>query len=365
MTRDTPTDPALKQALENATGGDLSRAPNLRALEVRHARDLTGIEACVGLETLDLFACELSDLQPLSALLGLRSLSVRFSQLGDGSVLRQLPKLARVDLSFSTVTDPRDLLENPALQRLILIGCPLSAEAWATLSALPPGGRQVVQLSAARDWKLYKKYWGAGTSALFSFYHGRWLLARPGIPADPERAVDVVVGQDSGTIEFLSKELKGPPELLVPQLATLVEQAPVQDPAQDAPIEEGDAEDAMGWVRAAELPEEDARALLSLVGGFPSLRWYFLDISPALATAHPAILGVHHLIPIAEHLGAPEQALAIKSAEPEDRGVYIVLLDDGDTRLAPSPRVFDHYSDLLDSIEKIRLESGLIIDRHH
>ena len=65
MTRDTPTDPALKQALENATGGDLSRAPNLRALEVRHARDLTGIEACVGLETLDLFACELSDLQPL------------------------------------------------------------------------------------------------------------------------------------------------------------------------------------------------------------------------------------------------------------------------------------------------------------
>lgn len=416
MTRDLPADPALKQALEQATGGDLGEASELRALEVRHARDLTGIEACVGLETLDLFACELSDLQALAPLRGLRALSVRFSQLGDASALAQLPGLARVDLSFSTVTDPRYLLENPALKRLILIGCPLSPEAWATLSAMPAGG-PVVQLSAARDWKLYRKFWGAGTSALFSFYHGRWLFARPGIPADPERAVDVVVGKDCGTIEFLSRGLKGPPELMVPQLATLVKQAPVSDPAQDAPIEEGDAEDAARWVRAAGLPTELERALLSLVGGFPDLRWfrrtpatlalqqarlgvtlpdwyvkmhgavvgvepqqaswvwlgaggpalhkgwYFLDISASLAKAHPAMLGTHHLLPIAEHLGAPEQALAIKVDDPVDSGVYVVLLDDGDTRLAPDPIVFDHYTSLLENIAKIRLESGLIVER--
>lgn len=417
---DTPADTSsLLDAIHLATGGDPERRGSLLDLSAKGIRDLTGIEGCPQLRSLDLTGCDLSDLRPLASLRQLRSLSARFSRLADLSPVTSLPSISRIDLTFSSVTDPLGLLEVPTLERLILIGCPLSDEAWARLDSRPSGQGPVCQRSTRPDWLATRSFWDAGDAALFSYLNGRWVLAAPGIPTHPDRICDFVVGFDTGKIRAIRRRLAGPADQLVPQIVAWAKQETLVDPSSGAPLQEGDADDALRWVAQAGLPVDLDRALGSLVRGFPALRWfratsealaqqqarlpaplpawysslqaaaagvepqeaswvwiegaqngshgdawYTLDLGDALLGANPAILERYHLLPVAEHLGAPEQALCIRADNPSDSAIYRILLSDGDVRLAGSPRVFSSYAELLDNVTKIRLENGKIIGRN-
>lgn len=115
-------DPALEAALRDALGkpsgpllpGELASITEFNA-PLGGITDLTGLEACTGMVTLDLHGNCIADLSPLAGLTALTSLNLHENAIVDVTALAGLTELRQLWLDHNLIADPSGLLDNPGL----------------------------------------------------------------------------------------------------------------------------------------------------------------------------------------------------------------------------------------------------------
>jgi len=284
----SPSDPAVSTALAQALGhpGPFSQAEcaALRGpLALQHARDLTELQHCTGLRSLEISASAISDLAALSALKELRQLIIIAAPVADLGPLRELPALERLTLNFTHTRDLSPLLALPALTRAELLGNPLTDESYELLQQQPSAlssrkaGRPLRVLPPQKkDWQTTRQLWERGIEAGVARMDFReWYLVTAGLPRltpgpceairkDPVLLRQALKKNPSFTLETLFehilKELDPPPRVEASQLRS-------RRPW-------GDAADAEAWVKASALDEATKAGLLRFVAHFPTLTFY-------------------------------------------------------------------------------------------
>lgn len=99
--------------------------------------DLSGIEACVNLVSLDLGENKLTDLEPLAKLTELRQLKLdRNGTIADIARLRPLAKLQTLDITYNRISDLEALESLKNLEWLFLGGNPIKSHSLAALKGL-------------------------------------------------------------------------------------------------------------------------------------------------------------------------------------------------------------------------------------
>jgi hypothetical protein len=91
----------------------------------RNIADLTGIESCVNIASLDLSHNHLININRIGHLHLLESLYLAGNAISDIAVLQQLRNLREIDLSYNDIEDTRPLFELPQLQYLNILGNPI------------------------------------------------------------------------------------------------------------------------------------------------------------------------------------------------------------------------------------------------
>ncbi|CAG6398310.1 hypothetical protein NMG29_39550 [Streptomyces cocklensis] len=158
-------DPAVVEALESAAGHVLpledSEWPEIRELVVQHARDLAGIERCIGLTMLFVLGCDPVDSGFVSQFTSLSTLQVNDSGLTCLESMNDLP-LIQCNLNRNLITDLTPLLDLHDLTSLDIIGNPLTAESYEEVLPELRSRGMYITWSERSDWELTVRLQEAG-----------------------------------------------------------------------------------------------------------------------------------------------------------------------------------------------------------
>lgn len=121
-------DPNLERAIREATGvtegpiypSDLEGLTSLSAVN-QNVIDLTGLEHCTNLESLELQQNQIHDVSPLAGLTGLTTLRLSENQISDIEPLANLIGLEHLHLSGNGISDISPLADLPNLAVLMLL----------------------------------------------------------------------------------------------------------------------------------------------------------------------------------------------------------------------------------------------------
>ncbi len=105
--------------------GDLLMLDGDLVLAGQDIEDMTGIEYCVQLSSLDLSRNRISNVHPLAALKNLQSLDLADNEISDADPLAALGQLETLDLSGNEIEDVRALAALTNLRYLNLAGNPI------------------------------------------------------------------------------------------------------------------------------------------------------------------------------------------------------------------------------------------------
>lgn len=242
----------------------------VRSLTIKHARDLSPIARCIGLEHLRIVACELEDLLALEALQSVKHLEIHATRLN--SILGlTAEKLERVDVLFSSIHDASDLSGAPRGWQGTVIGNPLKLTSRGILTELFDNGWALVDIGSRYDWEECCKLWerlGACSGELAGDYG---LIVRPGIPTLTKNSYDAI---QVGTGTAVS-ELDDPDMTLEKIFATYAHRIEAPDLSEIAATRSlGRTKHAKQWIAESALSSADKAAVDSFVSGFPDMVFY-------------------------------------------------------------------------------------------
>jgi hypothetical protein len=279
MATTNPLDePAIATSLERVLGHSPpfsdAECGKLERLTLEGATRLDALEKFKGLRELNLHGCALTGLEPVTRLERITTLRIVACPVADLTPLTQLKHLAELAVDFGFVEDLKPLLNLGAIHRIRLLGCPLSVESYDVVApqllgrASPSTGRPpVLQLSRRSEWQVQLKLWERGVRLCFSSVD-RFLpiLVEPGLSwtrasyASQGGIAQSVERPDASTASLARAWLKADRHV---RPGALISQREV-----------GDAEDAMGWVKGSDLPNEDQESLARFIRAFGSLTFY-------------------------------------------------------------------------------------------
>ena len=107
------------------TQTELTRLTGLFAKDAG-IRDLTGLQAAINLQALDLGVNQISDIRPLSGLTNLRQISLSGNQISDIRALSELTKLTTLGIGVNQISDIRPLSRLTNLQWLDISSNPIT-----------------------------------------------------------------------------------------------------------------------------------------------------------------------------------------------------------------------------------------------
>jgi len=242
----------------------------VKSLTIKHARDLSAIAGCTGLEHLRLLACELEDLYALEEIASIIHLEILCSRLGRTSGLDP-SALQRVEVLFSSLTEGSNFQGAALGWQGTFIGSPLNDRTRGVLNELLENGFDLIDCGSERDWKECRELHdrlGACSGALGDNYG---LLVRPGIPTLTKNdfdAIRVITGTARSALQDPDVTL----EKLFTQHADQIEAPDLSVLAAEKIL--GYSKDAKQWIAESSLPDPDKAALDSFVTRFRKMVFY-------------------------------------------------------------------------------------------
>lgn len=243
---------------------------SVTSLAIKHARDLSAIARCTGLEHLRLLACELEDLYALEEITSITHLEILCSRVSTISGLDP-SVLQRADVLFSSLTAGSNLQGGALEWRGSFIGSPLDDRTRGVLNELLENGFNLIDCGSERDWKecreLYERL-GACSGVLGDNYG---LLVRPGIPMLTKNDYDAI-GVIAGTARSALNDPNVTLEKLFTQHADTIEAPDLSLLAAEKTL--GYSKDAKQWIAGSTLPEADQASLDQFVTRFRKMVFY-------------------------------------------------------------------------------------------
>lgn len=267
-------DPACVAALAAAIGHDApfsdEELSRVRSLTITHARDVSPIAGCTGLEHLRIVASELDDLLALEDVESVAHLEIHATRLG--RILGLLPsKLRRIDVLFSSMHDGMALLGAPPGWQGTLVGCPWDKSSRRALGQQLDAGHIAADLGARGDWEECRLLWerlGACSGEIAGDYG---LIVRPGIPALTKNTYDAIRVPTG----VASNELHASDVSLAKLFSTFADRIEAPDLSELAATRTfGRSGQAVEWIASSALAPADKSALSTFVSRFPDVVFY-------------------------------------------------------------------------------------------
>jgi hypothetical protein len=286
-------DRALADAFKEALGHPAPFADDecrhlVGPLRIQHAQDLSELRHCPNLRRLELFGCDITDLDFLVGLQQLTTLKVTASTLAEINRLADCPTIEHLELNFTFVEDMRPLLALPRLKSGTLLGNPWSEESFYQLRPQllqeDSGQGPLLEFSTRQDWQFGRKLYDYGVPFTFSGLDGtRRVMVRPGIPVYTQAGCDFI-NDTEYPVEFLLFELQKMAEV-GPEVTALVFDMLAKSERENANRNFdlnshrtlGHALEARQWVEQSLLPPTEKAQLLRFIARFPKLIFYKED----------------------------------------------------------------------------------------
>ncbi|MEZ4361962.1 MAG: hypothetical protein R3B48_17360 [Kofleriaceae bacterium] len=266
-------DPGCAKALSEKLGHPPpfteSELAALESLTVTHACDLSSLAACTGLRHLRVLASEVPSFDFCESLAELAHLEVLASRVDSFDGVVFCPALARIDLLYTSVSEAGDLLGVAEFNCGTIIGNPWNERSWSYLQSETAKPHMLVELPRESDWKLACTVWEKTQCCWGTVAGSQTLLVRPGLPKLTQNCFDALsltsirheLNQPTFTLEALFQEYAS--QVIAPDLAELAHARTL-----------GRSEQALQWIAASTLSEDDQGGLGRFVQRFPSVPFY-------------------------------------------------------------------------------------------
>ncbi|MDJ0679267.1 MAG: hypothetical protein QNJ18_05320 [Xenococcaceae cyanobacterium MO_167.B52] len=272
---------ALEELLLHPMPFTQNECANLKGpLRIERARSLSLIKYCINLESLEIFACEIEDLNFLEYLSNLVDLKVRCSTIKDISALTHCQALENLELLFTFAEDLNPLMNLPALKTGSMLGNPWTFKSYhelrpKLLKKLSERWQKTprIEFSIEADWQFTRELQQANIPACFSIFDGQYYLVRPGVPRVVNANCDFLkISRDLARIQFneFGQTLDS---LFNSFLGDRDEDSLKLSFSFQTHRIVGDGIEAETWIRESSIPEETRDSLLQFVQHFPNVQF--------------------------------------------------------------------------------------------
>ncbi len=138
----------------------------IKSYQLVGQRHIDSFANFAGLEELELFACDVGDLEFLRVLPNVLKLRLLCCTASNLAAVTSCPNLEEIEINFCSLEEIEPLVELKRLKRIRLFGNPLSQTAFERLTELQskedPINGLCIEFSRRDEWELCRSLWDQG-----------------------------------------------------------------------------------------------------------------------------------------------------------------------------------------------------------